>query len=190
MRICSGTLTNTVRMNRFKLPVRDEVSPGNRKYFDFFYERLGMMPNLYAMMAYADQVLESYVRLQNRKQQFNLKERELVSLVVAAVNGSAYCLEIHTMIARLNGFTEGQVTEIKAGAAGFDPRLQALARLTQGITLTRGKPDEGLLDAFFSAGYTNGHLVDLIVSIGDNTIANLLCQVMQVPPDEPSPSFC
>jgi AhpD family alkylhydroperoxidase len=171
-------------MTNFILPNRDEVSPGNSKYFDFFHERLGMMPNLYAMMTYADQALESYIRLQNRKQKLTLKEREVVSLVVAAVNESAYCLESHTMIAHLNGFTEEQITEIKAGTAGFDHRLHALARITHGIAVTRGKPDEGLLDAFFSAGYTTGHLVDLIVSIGDNTISNLLCQVMQVPPDE------
>lgn len=170
----------------FILPNRDEVSPVNRKYFDFFYERLGMMPNLYAMMTYADQALESYIRLQNRKQCLNLKEREVVSLVMAAVNGSAYCLETHTMIAHLNGFTEEQVAEIKGGTASFDNRLHALAQITHGIAVTRGKPDERLLDAFFSAGYTNGHLVDLIVSIGDNTISNLLCQVMQVPPDEHS----
>jgi AhpD family alkylhydroperoxidase len=171
-------------MNNFILPNRDEVSPGNRKYFDFFYERLGMMPNLYAMMTYADQALESYVRLQNRKQKLNLKERAVVSLVVAAVNGSAYCLETHTMIAHLNGFTEEQVTEIKTGTAGFDHRLHVLARITHGIAVTRGKPDEVLLEAFYSVGYTTGHLVDLIVSIGDNTIANLICRVMQVPPDE------
>jgi AhpD family alkylhydroperoxidase len=171
-------------MNNFILPNKDEVSLGSRKYFDFFQERLGMMPNLYAMMTYAEQALESYIQLQNRKQKLTLKEREVVSLVVAAVSGSAYCLESHTMIAHLNGFTEEQIIEIKAGTAAFDHRLDALARLTHGIAVTRGKPDERLLDAFFSAGYTTGHLVDLIVSIGDNTISNLLCQVMQVPPDE------
>jgi len=176
-------------MNTFILPNRDQVSSGNRKYFDFFNERLGMMPNIYAMMAYADQALESYIQLQNRKQSLNLQEREVISLVVAAVNGSAYCLESHAMIAHLNGFTEEQVTEIKAGTAGFDQRLHALARITHGIAVTRGKPDEALLDAFFSAGYTTGHLVDLILSIGDNTISNLLCQVMQVPPDENSLLF-
>jgi hypothetical protein len=46
------------------------------------------------------------------------------------------------------------------------------------------KSDEVLLEAFFSVGHTTGHLVDLIVSTGDNTIANLICRVMQVPPDE------
>ncbi len=173
----------------FILPNRDDVSPGNRKYFDFFYERLGMMPNLFAMMTYADQALESYLRFQSRNQKLNLKEREVVSLVMAAVNGSAYCLETHAMIARLNGFTEEQVAEIKGGTASFDNRLHTLAQITHGIAVTRGKPDGRLLDAFFSAGYTNGHLVDLIVSIGDNTISNLLCRVMQVPPDERSSPF-
>ncbi len=176
-------------MNTFTLPNKDQVSSGNRKYFDFFNERLGMMPNVYAMMAYADQALESYIQLHNRKQKLNLQERGVVSLVVAAVNGSAYCLESHTMIAHLNGFTEEQVTEIKGGTAGFDHRIDALARITHDIAVSRGKPDKTQLDAFFSAGYSIGHLVDLIVSIGDNTISNLLCQVMQVPPDDISLPF-
>ncbi|HEX9513046.1 MAG TPA: carboxymuconolactone decarboxylase family protein [Puia sp.] len=176
-------------MNTFILPNRNQVSSGNKKYFDFFNDRLGMMPNIYAMMAYADQALESYIQLQNRKQKLNLQEWEVVGLVVAAVNGSAYCLESHTMIAYLNGLTEEQVTEIKGGTAGFDPRIDALARITHDIVISRGRPDEALLEAFFSAGYTIGHLVDLIVSIGNNTISNLLCQVMQVPPDDISLPF-
>lgn len=141
------------------------------------------MPNLYAMMSYAQQALDSYVRLQNRRQELNHREQEAISLLLASLNDSAYCLETHTRTARLNDLTLEQVGEISSGKATFDLRLDALVRLTHSIVLTRGKPEAALLEQFFNTGYTVAHLVDLLFCIGDNTIANLLCKVMMVPLD-------
>lgn len=171
-------------MTVINVPHIEEVSPENRKYFDFFMDRIGLVPNLYAMMSYAQQALDSYLRLQNRKQELKHREREAIGLVVAAFHGSTYCLESHTRIARLNDLTDQQVKEIADGTAVFDARLDPLVRLTYGIVLTKGKPDPVLLENFFQAGYTPAHLVDLVLCIGDNTIANLLSKVMMVPPDE------
>lgn len=171
-------------MTVINVPHKEEVSAENRKYFDFFMDRIGQVPNLYAMMSYAQQALESYLRLQNRKQELNHREREAISLVLATFHGSAYCLDSHTRTARLNDFTDDQVTEIVAGTAVFDPRLDSLVRLAHSIVVTKGKPDSVLLENFFGTGYTAAHLVDLVLCIGDNTIANLLCKVMMIPNDE------
>lgn len=171
-------------MTAISIPHREDVSVENRKYFDFFQERIGQMPNLYAMMSYAQQALDSYVRLQHRKQELNRREREAIGLVMAAVNGSAYCMESHYRTAKLNDLTDEQVSEISGGTASFDGRLDVLVRLTYAIASTRGKPALPLLEQFFQNGYTPAHLVDLVLCIGDNTIANFLCQVMMIPSDD------
>jgi len=171
-------------MTTFSIPHKEDVSGENRKYFDFFQERIGRMPNLYAMMSYAQQALDSYVRMQNRKQELSRREQEAISLVMAAINGSVYCMDTHSRIASLNDLTDAQVSEISRGTASFDDHLDALVRLTHAIASTRGKPAPSLLEQFFSTGYTPAHLVDLVLCIGDNTIANLLCQVMMIPLDE------
>jgi len=171
-------------MTTISVPQKQDVSGENRKYFDFFQDRIGRMPNLYAMMSHAQQALDSYIRMQNRKQELTRKEQEAISLVMAAVNGSVYCMDTHSRIARLNDLTDEQIFEISHGTASFDDHLDALVRLTHAIVSTRGKPAPPLLECFFSKGYTPAHLVDLLLCIGDNTIANFLCQVMTVPPDE------
>jgi alkylhydroperoxidase family enzyme len=84
------------------------------------------------------------------------------------------------------GFTPAQILEIRRGAAAFDPRLDALARLVRSIASERGHADPALLQAFFDAGWTEGHLVDAIVVIGDKTVTNYLHGTTKVPVDFPA----
>lgn len=172
-------------MHTFCIPKKEDVSPLNKKYFDYFNDKLGIMPNLYAILAYSDTGLETYVQLQSRKQLLTIEEKEVISLVVGAFNESAYCLQSHAMIARLNGFSEQQIAEIKTGTAAFDPKYDTLARLTYSMVLNRCKPEDSTLDQFFSMGYTNSHLVDVVLCIGANMISNMLTRTMDVPLDNP-----
>jgi hypothetical protein len=71
------------------------------------------MPNLYAMLAYSEQGLVSYLQLQSRKQLLSKRESVIISLVVGAIHQSDYCMGIQAMIARLNGFDDEQIREVK-----------------------------------------------------------------------------
>ncbi len=42
-------------------------------------------------------------------------------------------------LGKLNGFTDDQILEIRTGAASFDPKLNALAALTQSFVQQHGK---------------------------------------------------
>jgi len=172
-------------MHTFSIPTKEDVSPLNKKYFDYFNDKLGMMPNLYAILAYSETGLDSYIQLQSRKQLLTVEEKEVISLVVAAMNESVYCLESHTMIARLNGFNEQQIAEIKSGKASFHAKYDALARITHSMVLNKCKPEECTLDYFFTMGYTDVHLLDVILCIGANMISNMLTRTMNVQPDTP-----
>jgi uncharacterized peroxidase-related enzyme len=172
-------------MSRINVPTRDDVSPANQALFDTLKKGLGMVPNLYATLAHSENALGSYLALQNAKSSITGKAREVVNLVVSQVNECEYCLAAHTMIGKMNGFTDAQVLEIRSGTASFDPKLDALARLVKAIASQRGKIDDTLLDAFFAAGWTQENLVDTIVTIGDKTITNYLHSVTQVPVDFP-----
>ena len=85
----------------------------------------------------------------------------------------------------MNGFTDEQILELRAGKAPFDSKLDALAPLSRNITQNRGLTDEAVIDNFFNAGYTKENLVDTIVLVGDKTISNYLHQTTQVPVDFP-----
>jgi len=172
-------------MSTINVPAREEVSPENQAIFDSLKKGLGMVPNLYATFAHSQTALGTYLAFQNAKSSISGKSREIVNLVVSQVNECQYCLAAHTMLGKMNGFTEEQILEIRRGQASFDAKFDALARLTKGITTSRGHVDQALVDAFFAAGWTKENLVDAIVVIGDKTVSNYLHSTTKIPVDFP-----
>lgn len=173
-------------MTTINVPTRDEVSPANQAIFDKLKASLGTVPNLYATFAHSETALGSYLAFQNAKSSITGKAREVVNLVVSEVNGCEYCLAAHTVIGRMNGFTDDQILEIRSGHASFDAKLDALARLVRNIAINRGHADEALVEAFFAAGWTKANLVDTVVTIGDKTVTNYLHATTRVPIDFPA----
>ena len=173
-------------MTTINVPTRDEVSPANQAIFDKLKSSIGTVPNLYATMAHSEHALDSYLAFQNAKSSIAGKAREIVNLVVSQVNGCEYCLAAHTMIGKMNGFTDEQILEIRGGKASFDAKFDALARLVKNIAVNRGHADQALVDAFFAAGWTKANLVDTIVVIGDKTVTNYLHATTRVPVDFPA----
>jgi len=167
------------------VPTRDQVSPANQALFDNLKKGLGMVPNLYATLAHSEHALGNYLAFQNAKSSIQGKAREVVNLVVSQVNDCAYCLAAHTVIGGMVGFSPEQILEIRRGGASFDPKLDALARLVRNIASERGHADPARVQAFFDAGWTTGHLVDVIVAIGDKTVTNYLHATTKVPVDFP-----
>jgi len=172
-------------MKTFQVPTRETVSPANQQLFDKVAKGLGKVPNLFATMAYSENALGAYLALSSAKSSLKAKEKEVINLVVSELNECEYCLSAHTAIAKLNGFTDEQILEIRAGAISFDSKLDVLAKLAKNFVEKHGKVDDEYVDAFFAAGYTNENLVDLIIVIGDKTITNFLHGATNVPIDFP-----
>ena len=172
-------------MTQISVPTREEVSENNQAIFDKLQKGLGFVPNLYATYAYSDTALGDYLALQNRKSSLKAKEREVINLVVSQVNECRYCQSAHTVLGKMNGFTDEEILEIRSGSASFDSKLDALAKFVKNITVNRSKPDADVLENFFNAGYTKENLVDVIVVIGDKIISNFIHGATNVPIDFP-----
>jgi uncharacterized peroxidase-related enzyme len=169
----------------FDVPTRESVSSQNQLIFDKLKGGLGMVPNLYAFLAKSPTALGDYLSLKNRKSSLRAKEREVINLVVSQVNECEYCLAAHTVLARMNGFSEDEIIEIRGGYASFDAKLDALVRFAKDTTQRRGKPLESSTEALLSVGYSEENLVDIVMTIGDKIITNYLHGITQVPIDFP-----
>lgn len=161
-------------MQNFTVPTKAEVTENNQAIFDNLNSNLGFVPNLYAYYAHNETALADYLALQNRKSTLRAKEREVINLVVSEVNGCRYCQSAHTVLGKMNGFTEDQVLELRGGSASFDAKLDALVKFTKSVTENRGRADQDKVDAFFAAGYNQANLVDVLIVVGDKTISNYL----------------
>lgn len=161
-------------MTNFTVPTRSEVSENNQAIFDKLQKSLGFVPNLYAYFAKNETALADYLAFQNRKSTLKAKEREVVNLVTSQVNGCRYCQSAHTVLGKMNGFTEEQVVEIRKGSASFDAKIDALAKLTKAIVEGRGKVSEDLKTNFFNAGYSEANLIDVVIVVGDKVVSNYI----------------
>lgn len=179
------SVLKTTIMNTFNVPSRDEVSENNQTIFDNLNKALGFVPNLYATYAHSDTALENYLTFANAKTSLTAKEKEVVNLAVSQVNDCIYCLSAHTAIGKMNGFTDEQILELRAGYSTVNDKLDALARLAKNVTENRGRTDEAVLENFFNVGYTKGQLIDTISLVGDKTISNYIHSTTQVPVDFP-----
>lgn len=172
-------------MSTFNVPTRAEVSSNNQAIFDNLEKAVGFVPNLYATYAHSENALANYLALANAKTSLNAKQKEVVNLAVSEVNQCIYCLSAHTAIGKMNGFTDEQILELRAGKATFDSKLEALAQLAKNITENRGSTDAAVVDNFLAAGWTKENLIDTIVLVGDKTISNYLHKTTDVPVDFP-----
>lgn len=170
---------------KFEVPTREQMSENNLPVYDAIVKGVGFMPNLFATLGLSDNGLNRYITLQNGSSLLSNKEKEAINLVVSEVNNCNYCRSAHTAISKMNGFTDAEALEIRSGKASFDKKLNALIKLSEDITRTRGKISLKYLDLFLNEGYGKDHLIDVIIQIGEKTITNYLHNITQIPIDFP-----
>lgn len=171
-------------MKSVTVPSREQVAPVNQEIFDNLQKALGFIPNLYATIAHSEHGLARYLAYQNAKTSLSNKEKEAVNLVVSQVNGCLYCQSAHTVLGKMNGFTDEQIIELRMGRSSM-AKLNALVQLAADITKNRGNASAASVEEFFAQGYTNENLVDVILQVSDKTAMNYLHNLTQVPIDFP-----
>lgn len=161
-------------MTNFTVPKRNEVSENNQAIFDNLEKGLGFVPNLYAYFTKSETALGDYLAFQGRKSTLKAKEREVINLVTSQINGCQYCQSAHTVLGKMNGFTDDQVIEIRGGSASFDPKIDALAKFTKAVVNGKGQISQETKNAFFNAGYNEANLIDTVIVVGDKVISNYI----------------
>lgn len=172
-------------MNKFNVPTRSEVSESNQAIFDNLQKKLGFVPNLYAYYAKNDHALSAYLDFQGRKSSLNNKEKEVINLVVSQINDCTYCQSAHTVLAGMNGFTPEQVLDIRGLNIQFDEKVKSLAAITHSIVEKKGSISQEDKTAFFGAGYTEAHLIDVVFAISEKTISNYIHNIAKFEIDFP-----
>ncbi|HNP33018.1 MAG TPA: carboxymuconolactone decarboxylase family protein [Flavobacterium sp.] len=171
-------------MTTFTVPTREQVSENNQLVFDNLQKMLGFVPNLYAFIGNSKNGLERYLAYQSAKTTLSNKEKEAVNLVVSQVNECVYCQSAHTVLGKMNGFSDEELINIRNRKA-TDAKLNSLVKLAAEITEKKGKVNQETIDTFFAQGYTNENLVDLNLLISDKVAMNFLHNLIKIPVDFP-----
>ena len=99
-------------------PVKvEEATPRQREALERTRAALGKVPGLYATFAQAPDVLAALLQFQGALQNGGLsaRDRNLIDLHVSQLNGCAYCVSAHTVIASANGLPDAEILRIRDG---------------------------------------------------------------------------
>jgi uncharacterized peroxidase-related enzyme len=166
----------------------EDAEPQAAELLEHAKRKNGMVPNMYAVMANAPGVLDTYLHgydLFRRKSGFTPVEQELILLTISRENGCEYCMAAHSMIADNVSRVPREVTDaIRAGQPISDPKLSALATFVRTMFQTRGRPSEDELAEFHGAGYSERQVLEIVLALAVKTLSNYTNHLFDTEVDE------
>jgi uncharacterized peroxidase-related enzyme len=103
--------------------------------------------------------------------QLTPRQRELLALAVAEINGSKYCLAVHGALAKQAGLTADDIRFARKATAA-DPQEDAMLRFAQAVTLQRGDVSEADFQALKRTRLTDTQITEIIANIALNIFTN------------------
>jgi uncharacterized peroxidase-related enzyme len=175
-------------MSRISAPERIEAAPpASQPLLKGVEDRLGRVPNLFRMLAASPAALQGYLGLAGALSTANISAatRERIALAVAEINGCDYCLSAHTCLGRQAGLDNAEMTANRSGASN-DIREDAAVRFAAKITKLRGHVTDEDVQAFRGEGYSDSQLLEVILLVALNTLANYVNEVTGTEIDFPT----
>jgi uncharacterized peroxidase-related enzyme len=154
----------------------DNASAAQKEILETAQKQVGFIPNMYANMANVPGVLSTYLHgygLFRKDSGFTPTEQEVVFLAVSQTNGCKYCTAAHSMIAdKMSGVPADVLQAIRSGNPIGDARLAALFALTQDLVKNLGQPSPAKVKAFLDAGYSDSHVLNIILAVAVKVLSN------------------
>jgi uncharacterized peroxidase-related enzyme len=148
--------------------------------------KLGLIPNLFRVLANAPVALEGYLNFSEALAGGALdnKMREQIALAVAESNLCPYCRSAHAFLGEKAGLSTEEIADaIRARAA--DRRTDAVLKLARIIIVQRGEVSDAELQRARAAGLTDGELVETVANIALNIFTNYINHVARTAIDFP-----
>lgn len=150
-------------------------------------KQVGFIPNMYSVMANVPALLETYLFGYNQfrtESGFSAAEQEVVLLTISRENGCEYCVAAHSFMADMKSGVPAETTDaIRNGTPISCARMSALNAFTVQLLNTRGRPSAPDVTAFVAAGYTEQHVLDILLAMSVKTISNYANHLFNTPLD-------
>jgi uncharacterized peroxidase-related enzyme len=150
-------------------------------------KQLGVVPNLFRLVANSPAALAGYLQLSAASAQGGLDAatRERIALAVAEINGCAYCLSAHAYLGRnMAPLDEAEITANRQGTSN-DSKADAAVRLAAAVVRQRGHVSNEQVMAVRNAGYSDAQVLDILLAVALNTFTNYVNEVAQTEIDFP-----
>ncbi len=148
----------------------------------------GMIPNMYKNMVNLPGLQDTYdtgYHHFRKDSGFTPAEQEVVFLTISIDNSCGYCTAAHSYLADNVSKTPEEVTEaIRNGKEIPDEKLKALSNFTRIMNESRGNPTPEQAREFLDAGYSEKHILAIILAQAVKTISNYSNHIFHTEVDE------
>lgn len=165
----------------------ENASAPAAELFGAIKSKVGMVPNLYRVVANQPAVLGSFLQFNEGLNggSFDIKTREAIALAVAGANKCDYCASAHTTISTAMLKVEADDAAGHLRGKSSDPRLQAILTLALAIVETRGSVADADVAAAREAGLSEADIVEVVANVVANIFTNYVNNVAETDIDFP-----
>ncbi|MEK9671443.1 MAG: carboxymuconolactone decarboxylase family protein [Rhodospirillaceae bacterium] len=142
-------------------------------------KQLGVVPNLFRLVANSPAALEGYLGLSGvlAKGKPPAVTRERIALAFAEINGCDYCLSAHTYLGKnLAKLDDAEIAANRGGGCS-DPVADAAVRSAVEIVRRRGAVGANDVNAVCQAGYDDEQIIEIVQYVALNTRTNYINQI-------------
>lgn len=154
----------------------ENVDPKAKPVLENVKASMGMIPNMYADMANSPAMLQTYAQgysLFREGSGFTPAEQEVVFLTISRENECHYCMAAHSFVADNVSKVPPEVTNaIRDDHPITDIKLAALSVFSRTMFVTRGHPSKTDVASFLQVGYSEAHILSIILALAVKTISN------------------
>jgi alkylhydroperoxidase family enzyme len=150
-------------------------------------ETFGFIPNLEGIFAQSPALLKGSMTLWDLFQttSFSPVEQQAIYLTANYEHECHYCMAAHSGLAKIIGMSANDIQALRDGTSLSDPKLQALRHFTKRMVQVRGWIDDSEIKEFLAAGYTQQHVLEVILGIAIKILHNYTNHIAKTPLDKP-----
>jgi len=178
-------------MNTYPLHTVETAPADSKPLLEKSIKGFGMIPNLHAVMAEAPGLLEGYQVLHELfgNSSFDAEQLTVVWQTINVEHDCHYCVPAHTYIANAMKVDSAITEALRNRTAMPTEKLQVLHDTTLIIVRNRGHITAEESAAFFAAGYTKRHLLEIVLGLSQKVMSNYVNHIAETPVDAPFEQF-
>jgi len=174
-------------VSRISTPTLESTPAASRSLLDGVHKKLGVVPNMFRVIALSPAALEGYLGLNGAlSRTLDVRTRERIAIAVAEKNGCDYCLSAHTYLALNLAKMTPEDAELAREGSSTDAIAAAAIRFAVQVMTTLGSVGDADIAAVKEAGFGDAQIVEIVGLVAENVFTNFLNKVAQTDIDFPA----
>ena len=179
-------------MTNFTKHTIDTAPQDSRPLLENSQNAFGRIPGLHAVMAEAPALLQAYQQVHKLFAEQTSFDKDELTVVWQSINVEHecnYCVPAHTGIAKMMKVDDAITEALRSETPLPNDRLEALRVFTLAVVRGRGNVSEAAVKAFFDAGFTKRHVLEVILGASQKVMSNYTNHIAGTPVDEAFKGF-